>query len=218
MDAKEYRLTLLDIRANLRTLLKDAVTARDGQREKLAAVHALSRDYNAEYLERKLQEVEAEIAASNAKLHQRAQKILENWAETIQARFEQPIELTPELTAAINLVTVAGHQLEHQDLRGLADQFRGSPAALRALRAAFEAQDLPAGVELVRARTYEPGPAMIALQGAVNVAFRDNGSLNAVAVEAWRVFEKEGLEFERTVDQQGVTDALRAGAGLPPLV
>lgn len=218
MDAKEYNLTLRDHRARLQRLLADAVKARDGHRAKLKGIHELSRDYSQEFLERKLQQAEAEIERSNAELHARAQRILEDWSKDMQTRHEQPLDLSdPTISSAINLISLAGHQIEHRDLTGMVDQFRGNPAALRGLRAVFEAQDLPQGVQLVDARTYEPAVAVAALKRTIDAAFKDNGSLNAIAVEAWRVFEKEGLEFPRMVDEAGVDEALRAGAGLPPI-
>lgn len=218
MDAQTYNLTLRDIRAKLATLLEQAVQKRNEQRAKLIAVHQSAGDYSQEYLQKQLATIEASIAASNADLHERARSILEDWSQTMQARFEQPLDLTdPVISSAINLITVAGHQLPHEDLTRLVDGFRGNPAALRALRAVFEAQDLSRGVEMVRTRTYEPAIAMIAITGAADAAFRSNGSLNNLAYEASRVFAYEGLEFDRVVDDAGFTETMRAGAGLPPI-
>lgn len=219
MDSKEYNLRLRDIRANLQTLLEKAVKARDGYRAKLAALHERARDYSQEYLQKQIEQIEAEIATSNAELHKQADRILDDWSEAMSTRHQQPIDLSdPAITAAINLISLAGHQLTYEDLTGLVDQFRGNPAALRALRAVFETQDLPSGVRLVEKRTYDPAGAILALKSAIDNAFKANGSINAIAVEAWRVFEKEGVEFPRMVDEAGVDEALRAGAGLPPLV
>lgn len=81
----------------------------------------------------------------------------------------------------------------------------------------FEAQGLPQGVQLVEARTYDPAAAVLALKRAIDGAFKDNGSINQIAYHASKVFEVEGFDFERTPDPQGVMDALRAGAGLPPI-
>lgn len=221
MDIKEYHLTLKDHRAVLETILEHQVAARQKHREALAklATQEAASDYTADYLNRRRAEADAELRAAHDAALAETQAAIDKLMGTVQEQYEAPIDLSePQLATAINLVNVAGAQLEHHDLKRLVDTFTGSPPSLRALKAVFQARGLTTGVELVSNRLYEPALFGQRLNELARQAFQQNGSLNAIGYELRKLYQAEGLDFPRdggNVDPQGVLDAVNRGAGLP---
>ncbi len=175
--------------------------------------------YSADYIERELAKLENEERNGREEVWMKAKELIEGVYNAMQERHNEPLDLNDtKLSAALNLIALAGPKLDHAELAGIIDQFIGDPAALKTLRAVFDNLDNKSASELVSEHLYSPNDVLTSLKDQSDYAFRQGGSLNGFATAVNKIVTKEGMTFPKDggmIDQDGVIASARTAAGLP---
>lgn len=222
MDKHTWEIYIRDGFYNLQSFMKEQVKARDAYRKANADLRELEKtgDYKPEYIEKKRSEIDSDFRVKNAAAYKNALDLIGKLTGTMQTRYSEPLDLSdPALTNALNVINLAGANLDHLELNKIIDSFTGNPAALKTLRSVFQKQGMSKAEERANSLLYEPAFVEQRLREVADSSIRQGGSLNAFAGEINKLAVKEGMSFPLdgggSIDPVGVAEAFRAGAGLP---
>jgi hypothetical protein len=209
------KATVKEQLARINDMISQAVTAKETYRKAMDGVNALSRDYSAEYLAAKKQEVVNAYAVNNQGIYANMATRLETLKGALLELHSQ-LDLTdPALRTALDLVKAAGSELDGDTVRMINSQFVGNQPALQCLQAAYRAAGTRYDGGLDR-QIYNAEDAIAALGNFAKAALQQQGSLNALGSAFVKVASLEGYGgYDGTPDPVGAMEAMRRGAGLP---
>ncbi len=217
IGVEKYRSELQERLWELEKHTRSEIARRADIQQRRAKLKQQKDVYSADYIERELSKVEKEEKLNREEAWTKANELLENLYNTLQERYNEPLDLSDtRLPVVFDLLELGGPKLERSELAGVVEQFIGNPAALKALRAVFD--NLGLDDTVVSEWIYSPGDILTALKEQADWAFRQGNSINGFATAVNKIAKKEGMTFPKdggTIDPGGVTDSMRAAAGLP---
>jgi hypothetical protein len=196
-----------------------AAAIKEDYRKKLSTLETQKNTYSGEYLEKQRAEAEQAMKNSLQGLHNeftgQAEKLF-----TALTELNNSLDLTdPKLTTALNLINTIGSGLVGSDFETstidkINSQFAGDQSALKILRSAYQAKNIPFTQDL-DAQIYNLTDAIHQITLRADAAFLQGQSINALAGIESKYAALEGFtDFEKLPDPTGFDEAMRAGAGL----
>jgi len=214
---EKYRSILQEKLWDLEKHTRSEIARRADIQQRRSKLKQQKDTYSADYIRKEIEKLDSEERNNRELAWTKANELIEGVYNAMQERHNEPLDLEDiRFLNALNLINLAGPKLDRTELAGIAEQFIGSPAELRALRAVFE--NLGLDDTVVSEWIYSPGNALVSLKEQAEYAFRQGGSLNGFAAAVNKIAKKEGMSFPKdggTIDPGGVTDSMRAAAGLP---
>lgn len=203
--------------SELEKILKQTVQARQEVKATIAKLNASKKDYSEEYIQKFINPKIAQVQIDLANLHQVGYEKVERLLESIHKQVTEKhgrLNLdNPGLANALKVIELSGANLDGETIRKINATFEGDQSALKALKSIYKARGIAYDGGLDQ-QIYDPDPAFANLNKQARSSFLQMGSLNSFSSEIHKIAAKEGQNFPKTIDEQGVLEAMRTGAGL----
>lgn len=211
-ERKEFLKSKRLILSDLKVLVEQSAKTRAEKKEEISKVTGFV-DLTEEAKARRKNEINAKYAEKFQQVRDEITQKL-NLLEKITVEANASLSITPELETAINLINIAGPDMDSETLRKLVSNFAGDQSTLKALQAVFKSRGFSYDGGLSNL-LYDVGSSYQRLRELADMALIFQGSINNFAAEISLLAEKENLEFPSMVDAGGFENAARRGAGLP---
>lgn len=198
----------------IEAVISGAVKSKDEYRANVRKYTVEGQEYTQDYKEKVLQDLKNKFAVRLQGIYQDILSRLDQLKNLIHDR-DSVLDLNnPALSAALILIDAIGEKMTFEQAVKINANFLHDQSALSAIQAAYKAKgmDNPGNIQ---AWIYNADSVIESLKRSAYESFMQDGSINYFAVAVNKLATLEGTTIEAAPDQQGVTDAIRAAAGLP---
>lgn len=210
---KQQRMIVQNL-TGIESATKAAVTIKDTFGKKLKDLTMTgSETYSPEYLEKEIQKVKSDFAAKMKTANDGIVRSLEELRTLLNDR-DAVLDLSnPALTNALSLIQTIGSGLSYEQAQQINANFLHDLSALRAIRAAYEAQAV-VGLGNIDGLIYNVDETINTLESLAYQGLVQDGSINFFASKLSKFATLEGATVEAMPDVQGANASMRRAAGL----
>jgi hypothetical protein len=198
----------------LGSIIKKAAEVKDKYRKAISdpAIERYSQEYQTEVLEK----AKRDYMAANAAVFDAVTPEVDKLLDALNELHGQLDLADPALQTALNTIRTVGKSIDHKNIQNINSFFSGNIPALRILQDAYKSAGVIWDGSLDQ-QIYDPDQAIGVIRKMADAVFLREGSLNFFAGSVKKIADLEGVEFDGLPDPQGVEEAARVGAGLPPV-
>lgn len=202
----------------LEETLRRIAKERRATQEAITGFEKVGKDYNQEYFEAyikpKMKSLQSNLKVLEQEAYEKVGELLQSFEKAAVEKQKAWTNLdNPKLANALKIIDLGGGKLAGNQVREINAQFFGDASSLRALKAIYDAQGIyDGGIDEL---LYEPEWAVRSLSEWSYATFVQSGSVNQFADKIAKIAKLEGVDFPSLIDEKGVVDAARRGAGLP---